>query len=195
VALLGQLYSDKVSGVLVDFHGVIPATFVPILKNFQRIHREGELAFQKWILPGRQNDRSQNDKGHKVPPPAYTRKAGFIFPLNSITKPAADGLSLDPNTPEQIDILRLQNQTGLDHGQCHRLIAALTREYALIQGPPGTGKSYVGVKLVQTLLEIMTVAKLGPIIVMLVSNFMSSCNTFLLTHTIAAIPIMHWTNF
>jgi hypothetical protein len=45
VALLGQLYSAKVSGVLVDFHGVIPATFVPILKNLQRIHRERELAF------------------------------------------------------------------------------------------------------------------------------------------------------
>jgi hypothetical protein len=191
VALLGQLYSAKVSGVLVDFHGVIPATFVPILKNLQRIHREGELAFQKWVLPGRQNDRSQNDKGHKIPPPAYARKSGFIFPLNSITKPGADGLALDPNAPEHIDILRLQNQTGLDNGQCHGLIAALTREYALIQGPPGTGKSYVGVKLVQALLEVRRVAKLGPIVVMLVSNFMPSCNTFLLTHIIAAIPIMH----
>jgi hypothetical protein len=102
---------------------------------------------------------------------------------------------LDPNTPEHIDILRLQNQTGLDHGQCHGLIAALTREYALIQGPPGTGKSYIGVKLVQALLEVRKVAKLGPIVVMLVSNFMPSCNTFLLTHFIAAIPIMPWTNF
>ncbi|KAL4804110.1 hypothetical protein BDV18DRAFT_166268 [Aspergillus unguis] len=152
VALLGQLYRAKVSGVLVDFHGVIPATFVPILKNLQRIHREGELAFQKWVLPGYQTD--QDDK---IPPPAYARKAGFVFPLNSITKPGADGLTLDPNTPEHIDILRLQNQTGLDRGQCHGLIAALTREYALIQGPPGTGKSYV-------------VAKLGPIVVICYTN-------------------------
>ncbi|OQD75829.1 hypothetical protein PENDEC_c006G02739 [Penicillium decumbens] len=139
-----RLYSKKLTGILVDFHGLIPATFAPILKNLQRIQREGELAFQKWILPGRKDD----EDGHSIPPPAYARKPGFVFPLTSITTVGAEKVALDPSTPESIDILKLQTQTGLDHGQCQGLIAALTREYALIQGPPGTGKSYLGVKLV-----------------------------------------------
>ncbi|KAF6021731.1 hypothetical protein EB796_019953 [Bugula neritina] len=29
---------------------------------------------------------------------------------------------------------------------------ALTKEFAIIQGPPGTGKTYVGLKIVETLL-------------------------------------------
>lgn len=159
---LGQLYSEKLAGILVDFHGLIPATFVPILKNLQRIQREGDLAFKRWVLPGRTDD----EDGHNITPPAYARKPGFIFPLTSITNGGADNVSLDPITPESIDTLKLQTQTGLDHGQCQGLIAALTREYALIQGPPGTGKSYVGVKLVQALLEIKKNANLGPILVM-----------------------------
>ncbi|KAJ5508052.1 hypothetical protein N7527_010195 [Penicillium freii] len=164
--LLGRLYSKKLTGILVDFHGLIPATFAPILKNLQRIQREGDLAFQKWILPGRKDD----EDGHSIPPPAYARKPGFVFPLTSITTVGAEKVTLDPSTPGSIDLLKLQTQTGLDHGQCQGLIAALTREYALIQGPPGTGKSYLGVKLVQVLLEIKEKAKLGPILVICYTN-------------------------
>ncbi|KAJ5460977.1 uncharacterized protein N7458_002529 [Penicillium daleae] len=163
--LLAQLYSKKLTGILVDFHGLIPATFAPILKNLQRIQREGELAFQKWILPGRKDDEDAS-----IPPPAYARKPGFVFPLTSITIVGAEKIALDPSTPGSIDLLKLQTQTGLDHGQCQGLIAALTREYALIQGPPGTGKSYLGVKLVQVLLEINEKAKLGPILVICYTN-------------------------
>jgi hypothetical protein len=159
---LGQLYSEKLPGILVEFHGLIPATFVPILENLQRIQREGDLAFRQWVLPGRKG----GEDSHSIPPPAYARKAGFIFPLTSITNFTADNVALNPSTPESIDTFKLQLQTGLDHGQCQGLIAALTREYALIQGPPGTGKSYLGVKVVQALLEIKKQAKLGPIVVM-----------------------------
>ena len=158
---LGQLYSEKLTGILVDFHGLIPATFFPILKNLQRIQREGELALQKWILPGRRDHEDSH-----IPPQAYARKPGFVFPLSSITNVGAENVALDPSSPESIDLMKLQTQTGLDHGQCQGLIAALTREYALIQGPPGTGKSYLGVKLVQALLEINPKTKLGPILVM-----------------------------
>ncbi|KAJ5123521.1 hypothetical protein N7448_009618 [Penicillium atrosanguineum] len=166
LVFLGELYSEKLTGILVDFHGLIPATFTPILRNLQRVQREGELTFRKWVLPGRQDDGD----GNNIPPPAYARKPGFVFPLTSITKVGADKVGLDPNTPKTIDILKLQTQTGLDHGQCQGLIAALTREYALIQGPPGTGKSYVGVKLVQALLDIKSQTKLGPILVICYTN-------------------------
>lgn len=162
LTLLCQLYSKRLTGILVDFHGLIPATFAPILKNLQRIQREGDLAFKKWILPSRKDE----EDGHSIPPPTYARKKGFIFPLASITIAGAERVALDPSTLESVDLLKLQTQTGLDYGQCLGLIAALTREYALIQGPPGTGKSYLGVKTVQALLEIKQNAKIGPILVM-----------------------------
>lgn len=160
--LLGQIYSEKIPGTLVDFHSLIPATFAPILRNLRRVQREGELAFQKWILPGRNGE----DKRINIPPPAYARKLGFVFSFISITKHRAQDIKLDPNSPESLDIKELGTLTGLDLGQCHGLVAALTREYAMIQGPPGTGKSHVGVKLVQVLLAIKARANLGPIIVM-----------------------------
>jgi hypothetical protein len=75
-------------------------------------------------------------------------------------------IKLDPNFPESLNLKELEVLTGLDLGQCQGLVAALTREYAMIQGPPGTGKSHVGVKLVQVLLAIKASANLGPIIVM-----------------------------
>lgn len=162
LSLLGQLYSEKTQGILVDFHGLIPATFAPILRNLQRIQHGGELAFQQWVLPGRNND----DDSTNIPPPAYARGLGFVFPLNSITKDGSHRVELNPNVPGSIDILELEALTGLDRGQCQGLIAALTREYTLIQGPPGTGKSYLGVQLVQVLLAIKAKARTGPILVM-----------------------------
>ncbi|KAM5349087.1 hypothetical protein ACJ41O_008910 [Fusarium nematophilum] len=162
LSLLVQLLSGKVSGVLVDFHGVIPDTFVPILKNLQKIKRENHIAFQTWILPG-------SSRAGSIPPPLYARKAGFFFPLGCISKNASSNLRLDPSEPP-VDLKELERETGLDHGQCQGLIAALTREYALIQGPPGTGKSYLGVQLVRVLLAIKRQAKLGPILVICYTN-------------------------
>ncbi|KAJ6185870.1 hypothetical protein N7519_007171 [Penicillium mononematosum] len=164
--LLGQIYSEKIPGTLVDFHGLIPATFVPILRNLQRVQREGELTFQKWILPGQNGDKGTTN----IPPPAYARKLGFAYPFLSIMKGQTRDIKLDPNFPESLDIKELEGLTGLDLGQCQGLVAALTREYAMIQGPPGTGKSHVGVKLVQVLLAVKASANLGPIIVMCYTN-------------------------
>ncbi|XP_057379336.1 NFX1-type zinc finger-containing protein 1-like [Daphnia carinata] len=42
---------------------------------------------------------------------------------------------------------------GLDPSQAEALYAALTRKLTVIQGPPGTGKTYLGLKIVQTLLR------------------------------------------
>ena len=42
---------------------------------------------------------------------------------------------------------------GLDESQLRAVQAALTREFTVIQGPPGTGKTYIGLKVVQTLLR------------------------------------------
>lgn len=42
---------------------------------------------------------------------------------------------------------------GLDPSQCAALYAALTQTISVIQGPPGTGKTYLGLRIVETLLK------------------------------------------
>lgn len=42
---------------------------------------------------------------------------------------------------------------GLDPSQAKAFFSALTRKVVVIQGPPGTGKTYLGWKIVQTLLK------------------------------------------
>ncbi|CAG1988114.1 unnamed protein product [Fusarium graminearum] len=161
--LLAKLYTTKAVGVLVDFNGVILDTFVPILRNLQTIKCENQIAFQQWILPSTDEERS-------VTTPAYARRLDFTFSLRSITKDKGTDLVLDPEFPENLDIQELERATGLDQGQCRGLVDALTREYALIQGPPGTGKSYLGVQLLRVLLAAKQKAHLGPIVIICYTN-------------------------
>ncbi|KAF4439729.1 NFX1-type zinc finger-containing 1 [Fusarium acutatum] len=164
LTVLLRLFQDNTMGVLVDFNGVIPDTFMPILKNLQKIKRENHIAFHNWILP-------TSGENNSMPPPLYARKTGFVFPLNCIAKEKDVKLDLDPSlTLKDIDLKKIEDATGLDHGQCLGLVGALTREYALIQGPPGTGKSYLGVQLVRTLLAVKKEAKLGPILIICYTN-------------------------
>ncbi|SCO78800.1 related to ECM32-DNA dependent ATPase/DNA helicase B [Fusarium oxysporum] len=161
---LVRTFRENVAGVLVDFNGIIPETFIPILRNLQTIRRENHIAFQNWILP-------PPEGVHHMQPPLYARKAGFVFPLRSITKDGISNIYLDPNSKLQhINLKEIEDATGLDHGQCLGLVGALTREYALIQGPPGTGKSYLGVQLVRTLLSVKERADLGPILIICYTN-------------------------
>ena len=51
------------------------------------------------------------------------------------------------------DVLPDAETLRLDPSQANALYAALTRKLVVIQGPPGTGKTYLGLKIVQTLLH------------------------------------------
>ena len=42
---------------------------------------------------------------------------------------------------------------SLDASQANAFYAALSQKLTVIQGPPGTGKTYVGLRIVQTLLH------------------------------------------
>ncbi|KAH7208159.1 hypothetical protein BKA60DRAFT_652423 [Fusarium oxysporum] len=161
---LAHLVEKKTPGVLVDFHSVLPDTFMPMFDNLQRIRLENQLPFYKWLTPS-------EPATDEVPPPLYARREGFAFPLSSIAKDKNTTLLLySAQGLHGINLFDLKNKTGLDSGQCQGLIAALTREYALIQGPPGTGKSYLGVKLVQVLLAVRKQANLGPIVISCYTN-------------------------
>ncbi|KAK3984517.1 hypothetical protein QBC44DRAFT_336811 [Cladorrhinum sp. PSN332] len=173
VHLLNRLFVEKRHGILVDFPGLIPDTFLPVLRNLQRMMNDGHFAFQRWIVPKVSSSRHDQESGTSrtdIPPPIYAREPGFCFRFDSISKEGHSGLTLDPTSPSSLNLQVLEDATGLDRGQCDGLVAALTREYALIQGPPGTGKSYLGVQLVRVLLDRKAEAGLGPILIICYTN-------------------------
>ncbi|SPO02006.1 related to ECM32 - DNA dependent ATPase/DNA helicase B [Cephalotrichum gorgonifer] len=164
VGLLTRLHGERVHGVLVEFHGLIPGTFMPTLLSLQKMMKGGELAFQKWIVP----DPDGRDEDTEIPPPAYARKPGFVFNLDSIME--NENGSFSTETPRLEILAMLGANTSLDYGQCEALADALMREFALVQGPPGTGKSYLGVQLLRILLDNKSKANLGPIIIICYTN-------------------------
>ncbi|KAF9729289.1 hypothetical protein PMIN01_12979 [Paraphaeosphaeria minitans] len=174
VETLVRFSCDKTKGVLIEFPGVLPATFMPVLTNLQEMNRLGRLPFQQWILPGKSQAAKRTEKVD-IPPPLYAR-GSFQFSLGPILKPDVPGttdIRINPEsiTVDDVDFLHeMEARTQLDLGQCRALLAALSREFAFIQGPPGTGKSFLGVQLMKVLMECKDRAKLGPIVVICYTN-------------------------
>ncbi|CAG0882921.1 unnamed protein product [Darwinula stevensoni] len=59
---------------------------------------------------------------------------------------------------------------GLDESQLQAFQSALTQEFSVIQGPPGSGKTYIGLKVVETLLKNNVTEQTGPILVICFTN-------------------------
>jgi hypothetical protein len=165
--LLIRLSCQNTQGALIEFPGVLLATFTPILENLQNMQQQSRLLFRQWILPDRIGTNGKTSTLLAVPPLLYTRNQGFTFSLKEILKNPLDDFALSPNTlvDDAATIDELEARTLLDRGQCQALVAALFCEFAFIQGPPGTGKSYLGVHLMRVLLACKVKAKLGPIVV------------------------------
>ena len=165
--LMTQLSCQNTRGVLIEFRGVLLATFIPILENLQNMQQLSRLPFRQWILPDKVGIKRNISLVLDIPPPLYARSINFTYSLNAILKNSDDSFALNPNTqvndPATID--ELTARTVLDRGQCQALVAGLSREFAFIQGPPGTGKSYLGVHLMKVLLSCKLKASLGPIVV------------------------------
>ena len=78
----------------------------------------------------------------------------------------------------QIEVLNRESweaarDSELDSSQLNAIQTALTQEIAVIQGPPGTGKTYIGLKIVEALLdnrEVWDPHKSSPILVMCYTN-------------------------
>jgi hypothetical protein len=162
--LLTQLSYQGIPGALIEFPGVVLATFIPILENLQNMQRFSRLPFRQWILP---DSLTASGGPLDIPPPLYARGQSFFFPLDSILNEDGGQFSFSPgvSTQDVTTIDELESRTSLDRGQCQALMAALTREFAFIQGPPGTGKSYLGVQLIRVLLAAKEKADLGPVVV------------------------------
>lgn len=169
VEMLVRLSCEKRQGVLIEFPGVLPATFLPVLKNLQEMNRLGRLPFQQWILPSK-TELTRRVLKADIPPPMYARR-NFEFSLEPIMKQdegEKKDIRIDPAsiTVDDVELLReMETRTQLDLGQCRAMLAALSREFAFIQGPPGTGKSFLGVQLMKVLMECKARASLGPIVI------------------------------
>jgi Zinc finger C-x8-C-x5-C-x3-H type (and similar) len=128
----------KVSLALVEFPGVLLASFKTILESLQT--RSPFLPFSNILCPQpdeRQAYDSRRNRTAKVPPPLYSL-GGFQFNLQPLKNSRAyqGPLFLSSEaSPDDHELLgKLERESTLDSGQCKGLIAALTQEVALIQG-------------------------------------------------------------
>jgi hypothetical protein len=136
--LMIRLSSENTRGALIEFPGIILATFVPILENLQNMQQQSRLPFRHLIAPDRVTPKEKCAPKFEALPPIYARIPGFKFPLHQIPKNSDGDLALDPyaSLENAAVIDELEAKTSLDRGQCQELVAALCREFAFIQGPP-----------------------------------------------------------
>ncbi|KAF6236089.1 hypothetical protein HO173_005717 [Letharia columbiana] len=159
ISNLGKAH--KLRHSLVEFPGVLLPSFQPTLQALQKMSRTLDLPFSQLIAPDIQHTGDLD-----IPAPAYSRRPGFTFNLETLT--GGERLRLAPGQP--FDLTALREKSTLDDAQQLSVIDALGRCLALIQGPPGTGKSYTGVAIIKTLLGNRNKAKLGPIICVCYTN-------------------------
>jgi len=114
---------------------------------FELLKEMDNLPFQRYLL---------DPKLKEIPAPNYLL-FNPLFHFSSL-------LNLEIISQHQIPIREIApvlcldswpgpDELDLDWSQYHALRLALAKELAVIQGPPGTGKTYVGLKIVQLLLE------------------------------------------
>ncbi|KAF8433609.1 hypothetical protein BGX38DRAFT_1136480 [Terfezia claveryi] len=161
---------------LIEFPGMLLASFEPILRFLQNMILRRTVPFSKLLAPEGNSADSQpsadpvNPTHIEVPPPLYLTKGNITLDLSVILEDKYKHVSLTHSIRNPCSMAQLQEYTTLDRGQCEALIGGLTRELALIQGPPGTGKSYVGVQLCKVLLHNNGKLKLGPIVCVCYTN-------------------------
>lgn len=153
--------AGKLRQSLVEFPSILLPAFQPTLQAIQKMSHTLDLPFSQFIAPD-----TQHGGDVEIPAPAYSRRPGFSFNLESLT--GGRHVRLTPGEP--FDDTTLRNRSTLDDAQRHSLIHALTSCVAVIQGPPGTGKSYTGVAIIKALLKNRDAASLGPIICVCYTN-------------------------
>ncbi|KAK3935981.1 hypothetical protein QBC46DRAFT_420645 [Diplogelasinospora grovesii] len=147
---------------LVEFPGVLLASFKHTLAALQQMSRKPDLPFTDLLAPSTTSGESV-----RLNPPQYARKAGFTFNLKCVTSDRT-GFLVSPS--QNTDSEKLSKRSSLDPTQAHALLNTLSREISLIQGPPGTGKSYTGEKVIKVLLANKEKARLGPILCVCYTN-------------------------
>ncbi|KAI4175839.1 MAG: hypothetical protein LQ343_001452 [Gyalolechia ehrenbergii] len=151
----------KLRQSLVEFPGILLASFQPTLQAIKTISRTLDLPFSQFIAPDVQRAASV-----VIPAPGYSRRPGFAFNLETLA--GGEQISMRPGLP--FDDTKLREKPTLDDAQRIATLNALSSCLALIQGPPGTGKSYTGVAIIKALLKNRNAAELGPVICVCYTN-------------------------
>ncbi|KAI0904565.1 hypothetical protein F4823DRAFT_203748 [Ustulina deusta] len=147
---------------LVEFPGVLLASFQHTLEALQSMSKAPDVPFTDLIAPA-----TQATGIVEVPPPQYATKAGFYFDLGCLTN---DGTKLLHSLTQRLNPRTLAKHSPLDETQSLALVNSLSRGLSLIQGPPGTGKSYTGEKIIKVLLANKRKGNLGPILCVCYTN-------------------------
>ncbi|KAI1366403.1 hypothetical protein F5Y08DRAFT_301101 [Xylaria arbuscula] len=147
---------------LVEFPGVLLASFQHTLEALQRMTKTPDVPFTDLIAP-----ETQDGGIADIAPPQYATKDGFYFDLGCL---ATDGTELKLSINKYFNPQTLLQHSTLDETQSSALVNSLSRGLALIQGPPGTGKSYTGEKIIKVLLANKKRGKLGPILCVCYTN-------------------------
>lgn len=107
-------------------------------------------------------------------PPSFLKADNDMFHFHNVF---ANCLKEDAavQAPKSFNILQewpetLQQSLDIDPSQLDAIHHALTHQMALIQGPPGTGKTWVGLKIVQAILDNTKNTRNSPILVVCYTN-------------------------
>ena len=124
------------------------AAYSPILKHLHALQKNPEsLPFSRYIV------ELKTDVQH----PLYiTDENEYVLDLHTVicnTQHDGDQSPCKSLNVLDDDVWRDIPTPTLDDSQKGALRSALTKELSIIQGPPGTGKTYIGLKIVETLLQ------------------------------------------
>ena len=185
VVIESRAYFEAIRHILVSLQkaetGTMPFKRYLIDNNPRPVNRpsylqNGTYYDITWLYP------ESKQKSHLHLNIDITNEYSRLYPTNQLKKRVVTGrdsdfdlLELSKHTIDITDELSwpTEDELELDASQINAIRMALTQEISVIQGPPGTGKTYIGYKIVQTLLQnrdIWDPTHSSPILVMCYTN-------------------------
>mmetsp|Transcript_105373 Transcript_105373/g.250872 ORF Transcript_105373/g.250872 Transcript_105373/m.250872 type:complete len:1551 (-) Transcript_105373:107-4759(-) len=107
-------------------------------------------------------------------PPTYLKEETDMFHFHNVFT-NCEKADAEVAAPKSFRVLSewpraLKQALDLDPSQLDAVQHALTHQMSLIQGPPGTGKTFVGLKIVQAILDNTKTLRHSPILVVCYTN-------------------------
>lgn len=110
---------------LVEFPGVLLASFKYTLEALQQLSRKPDMPFSHLIAP----ETPSTSTDFTVSPPLFARAAGFAFDLSCLTR---DHKNLIASIRQSPTVEEVSSTTGLDETQSEALLRTLCREVSLM---------------------------------------------------------------
>ncbi|KAI5839916.1 hypothetical protein DFP73DRAFT_587337 [Morchella snyderi] len=142
------LHSKQGACVLVDFGGVLPATFIHVLSTIQRFESNKHSYFARNLF-----QKEIPEMMFHIPDYLQAREIDFSsLGYKSKTKFGSGRARLELLTALKTQFSQ-KSSFGIifTMGQIHALINSFTSRLSFIQGPPGTGKSFISRSIIKML--------------------------------------------